>query len=253
MSVPTLIYCADGNQRFAEIAIRRGYKYGAQLPNTIYFDPHFADQAWKTPNRPGYMAALAKYRPALASVLDWEREEQLSEVLEWAEEAAQHVTDSVIIIPKVIGGINRLPRTIGGKSVRLGYSAATTFAGTPVSLGEFRGWPVHCLGGSPVVQMDVARKTDCHSADGNYIQNMARRNCHFYCPGSRSKHNNWPTLREAGLYIAWNAPYAAFELTCIAVPMAWAGYSGADIYEAQMSFISSIGMPPAITQKRMFS
>src|SRR5688572_8161181 len=163
---PTLIYSAAGNKRFAEIALRY-INYGAQLPNTIYFPPYFTDQNWKDPKRDKYMAAVARWKPALATVLDWERPEQLSEVLDWADEASQHVTDSVIIIPKVVGGIKQLPRTINGKPVRLGYSAATTFASTPVTLGEYKGWPVHCLGGGVRVQMDVSRKADVVSADGN--------------------------------------------------------------------------------------
>src|SRR5258706_14946240 len=91
--IPTLIYCADGNRRFAEIAIRHGFTYGAQLPNTIYFDPQFVDQDWQHPDYDAYMACLEKYRPALASVLDFESPDQLAEVLKWATTAAQFVTE----------------------------------------------------------------------------------------------------------------------------------------------------------------
>jgi len=31
---PDLIYCADGNSRYAQIAIDNGWYYGAQMPNT---------------------------------------------------------------------------------------------------------------------------------------------------------------------------------------------------------------------------
>jgi hypothetical protein len=102
MAMPTLIYCAGGNRRFAQIAIDAGYKFGSQLPNTIYHPIYFADQDWKRPNRATYMAMLAQHRPTMATVLDWERDEQLPEVLDWAEEAAQYVAQ-VLIIPKVIG------------------------------------------------------------------------------------------------------------------------------------------------------
>jgi hypothetical protein len=145
---PTLIYCAAGNERFAEIALRRGFLYGACMPNTIYFPPAFTDQDWKKFNqaktekrreqlRAGYFDVIEQYRPKLATVLDWEREDQLPEVLYWADVVSQWVTEAVIIIPKVIGGIKRLPRTINGKQVRLGYSAASSFSGTPVSLESF--------------------------------------------------------------------------------------------------------------------
>ena len=106
-----IIYCANGNRRFAQIAIEAGMTYGAQQPGTVYFPPEFADQDWKKPNRTAYMAALAQHRPRMATVIDWERDEQLPEVLEWAEEAAQYV-ETVILIPKVLGGIPRLPRRV---------------------------------------------------------------------------------------------------------------------------------------------
>ncbi len=107
-----LIYCAGANRQYAEIAIAAGYTYGARLPDLVYFPPGFADQDWRAPNRMAYMAALATYRPRLCTVLDWEREEQLDEVLSWADEAAQYVSEAVIIIPKVHNAIRRLPRRI---------------------------------------------------------------------------------------------------------------------------------------------
>lgn len=113
----TLIYCSGGNRKYAAIALQHGYAYGAQLPDTVYYPPVFVDQDWKRPNRERYMKGLAQHKPALATVMDWERDDQLDEVVSWADEAAQHVTDSVIIIPKVHGGISRLPRTIRGLSL----------------------------------------------------------------------------------------------------------------------------------------
>lgn len=251
--IPTLIYCADGNKRFPEIASRCGYNYGAQLPNTIYYPPYFVDQNWRNPDRPAYMAALAQYRPALATVLDWEHAEQLPEVLSWAEEAAQYVSEAVIIIPKVVGGIRELPRQISGRQVRLGYSAASSFSGTPVTLHEFRGWPVHCLGGSPARQFEVAGEVDLQSADGNFIQNMATKHAQFYSPGLyMGKRRKWPGLREAGIRITQDAPYIAFELTCIAVPMAWNKQPAPIIWEAQLAFLRRLGIAPESTQDALF-
>lgn len=257
---PTLFYCADGNRRFVEIALSQGYLYGAQLPNTVYFPPAFTDQDWRGFNRAknaeerarlrrAYMETVERYRPRLATVLDWEHEAQLDEVLSWAEEVSQWVTEAVIIIPKVIGGIARLPRTVEGKEVRLGYSAATTFAGTPVSPSEFVGWPVHCLGGSPMTQMRWARVLDMRSADGNFIQNLARQFAAFYSPAKQGKRRGWPTLREAGIIVEHDAPYLAFTLTCIGVPLAWQGYSGTQIWEAQLGYLQSIGKAPLWSER----
>lgn len=219
MAGPTLIYCADGNRRFAQIAIDAGYQYGAQLPNTVYYPPYFADQNWKKPNRAAYMTALAEHRPHIASVLDWEREEQLDEVLAWAEDAARFV-QVVMIIPKVQGGVSRLPRTIGGKPVRLGYSVPTKFGGTQLHIAEFVGWPVHLLGGSPNKQMTLARYLTIASADGNMPAKIAMRYSKFWT-------GDWVSIIVADGK-RWNdgaeksdAPYEAFRRSCVNIRAAW--------------------------------
>lgn len=222
-----LIYCADGNPRFAEIAIRHGFTYGAQIPNKVYFPIEFADQDWKDPQREEYVAALAEHRPRMATVLDLERESQLPEVLSWAEDAAQYV-DIVIIIPKVFSIIGRLPREIGGARVHLGYSVPTKFGGTQVPVWEFAGWPVHLLGGSPHAQMRLVPYLDVRSADGNMIQKLATRWCMFWVPGNARYASNrwWPTLKEANNGELWNdgggdAIYEAFERSCRNVMREW--------------------------------
>lgn len=223
-----LIYCAAGNRRFAEIAIEYGFAYGAQLPGTVYFQPEFADQNWKNPDRQKYMAALAEHRPFIASVLDLEQENQFCEVMSWAEEAAQFV-EVIMIIPKYFGAIERLPRKIGGKPVRLGYSVPTRHGGTEVPAWEFRGWPVHLLGGSPHAQMRLRPYFGTVSIDGNMMQKMASKWCMFWQPGTARYASNrwWPTLVEAdgrrwgdGSDTA-DAPYEAFRRSCEAIVKAW--------------------------------
>ena len=100
---PELIYCAGRNRKLAEIALRHGFTYGAQLPATVYYPPQFADQDWNHPNFEAYMRALETHRPRIATVLDWEREDQLPEVLRWAEAAAKFGSETIIIIPEVTG------------------------------------------------------------------------------------------------------------------------------------------------------
>lgn len=220
---PELIYCGNGNRRFAEIAINTGFTYGAQLPGTIYFCPDFIDQNWKKPERQKYMDAIRKYQPRICSVLDLEQKEQLDEVLSWAEEVAGFVR-TIIIVPKAFGIIESLPRTIAGKSVRLGYSVPTRFGGTELPLWEFSGWPVHLLGGQPQIQMDLARYMDVRSVDGNYAQKMAIEYGQFWSNrGVKNSANKfWPKLNEAGLGTD-NAdrPYIAFELSCQNIMKAW--------------------------------
>lgn len=207
-----LIYCADGNPRFAKIAIEQGFTYGAQLPNSVAFPPQFVDQNWRDPNREAYMKALVEYKPRLATVLDWERDEQLSEVLSWAEEAAGHVSEAVIIIPKVMGGIPQIPETIGGKPVRLGYSVPTSFAGTELPLWEFGQRPVHLLGGNPKRQLEISRYLNTQSADSNYAVLIAQHGKHW----TLQREIKWQVWVDDGLY-------HAFRLSCINIKAAWNG------------------------------
>jgi hypothetical protein len=223
-----LIYCANGNRRFAEIAIGHGFLYGAQMPGTVYFPPVFCDQDWKRPNRQIYMAKLAEHRPYIASVLDLERPAQLAEVLGWAEDAAQWV-EVIMIIPKFFGAIDLLPRVVAGKTVRLGYSVPTKFGGTEVPVWEFAGWPVHLLGGSPQRQMGMCSYLNVVSADGNYAQKMAIQYGQFWTPGDARYAANryWPKLSEAGNLVNDDMPYVAFERSCKNIMTAWASLASA--------------------------
>lgn len=219
----TIIYCADGNPTFAKTAIRYGLKYGAQLPNAIQHAPHFVDQNWRNPDKPAYMAALAQHRPAMATVLDYERPEQFEEVMAWAREAAQHV-ETVIIIPKVIGDVDRIPRSIGGKPIRLGYSVPTKFAGTSVPAWEFGRREVHLLGGSCHEQHRLAGLMNVVSADGNYINKMAVEYNQFFSAGKvKGRNGHYPRLDTFYGKVETDAPYLAFELSCMNVQALWAG------------------------------
>ena len=224
MAAPTLIYCAAGNRRFAQIAIDAGYKYGAQLPGTVYHPVYFADQDWKNPDRAAYMASLAEHRPTMATVLDWEQDEQLSEVLDWAEEASQY-SERVLIIPKVQGGISKLPKTINGKDVVLAYSVPTKYGGTALPLWDFAGWPVHLLGGSPEKQMNVyqhlAGIVKYVTADGNMHLKMASQFCAFWRKKKGVK-GYWVSLKETGDGdIGKDAIYEAFRRSCENIRQEW--------------------------------
>lgn len=225
----TPCYCADGNRRFAEIAIEAGFLYGAQLPKTIYFHPWFCDQDFKRPRYVDYIQALRKYRPYLASVLDIEESRRLDEYLMRAEEISQYCTE-VMLIPKVHGIIKELPREINGKRVRLGYSVPTRFGGTTVPISEFQDWPIHLLGGSPTKQFKLAKQMNVVSCDGNYHQLMAGH-CQYFVPDGSARYARnrfWPTLRESGGGVSWgdgsakaNANYEAFRRSCQNIMAMW--------------------------------
>ncbi len=253
LATPTLIYCGGGNPRFYEISKAAGFEYGARLPDTVYGPLHFADQNYHTPNREKYMAALAKHKPVIASVLDLESEDQLPEVLSWAEEAAQYV-QRIMLIPKVFSIIPQLPTRINNTEVILGYSVPTKYGGTEVPIWEFTGWPVHLLGGSPHMQIKLAGYTLDYSGgrgkfsryelpsvtvfdtgqvisiDGNMTNLMATQHCQFWTPGTACNANNrfWPTLREANDGVTWgdgsataDAPYEAFKRSCKNIMETW--------------------------------
>lgn len=216
-----LIYCAGKNQRFEAVALAAGFRIGAQLPNTVYHPVYFADQDWKRPNRERYMQALAEHRPAMATVLDLERPDQLVEVLGWAEEASAYAR-YVLIIPKYSGAVDRLPRKIGSADVVLAYSVPTAFGGTQVPAWEFYGWPVHLLGGSPHRQMEIARYLKVISADGNMANKMATTRGQFWMPGTArwARDHYWPKLSEAG-WQGQDAPLEAFRRSCENIAAAW--------------------------------
>ena len=218
-----LIYCAGKNRAFEATALAAGFKLGAQVPCTTYHPLYFCDQNWKKPDRAAYMAALAFHKPRMATVLDWEQEDQLSEVLDWAEEVSQYC-ERVLIIPKVIGGIDRIPRMVNGKSIVLAFSIPTKFGGTPLPMWEFAGWPIHLLGGSPHKQMHYAAHlnaiADVISVDGNMANKLASTRCQYWVNGTAigQKDRYWPAL-EPGFEGA--APLEAFRRSCQNIMAAW--------------------------------
>jgi len=233
LATPTLIYCAGGNRRLAEIAQQAGYELGAQLPGTVYFQIYFGDQNWRSPNRSGYMRALSEHRPVMATVIDWTRDVDFLCVMDWAEEAAQFV-QYVLVVPKIAGSISQLPRRVGGRDIVLAYSVPTRYGGTDVPVWEFSGWPVHLLGGSPRAQINAyfhlrAVNADVISVDGNYAQKVATRYNQFfsYPPLDGAVNRWWPTLMEADGRkwgdgtIRADAPYEAFRRSCKNILRYW--------------------------------
>lgn len=221
-----IIYCANGNPRFTQIAKEHGFLIGAQLPGTIYdiHKPlHFADQDFKRPRYVAYIKAIKKHKPYMASVLDIEEWRRFDEYMMRAEEISQYC-QIVMLIPKVNGIINHLPREINSKEVRLGYSVPTRFGGTTVPIAEFQDWPVHLLGGSPQKQFDLYPKFNTVSCDGNMAKLMAN-NCQFWTNGNAHYAINkwWPTLLESEgkRWEGDDAPYEAFRRSCQNIMAMW--------------------------------
>lgn len=217
-----LIYSSAGNARFASLALQYGWHAGARLPSTVYAAPFFSDQDWRAPVKDVYMSQLAIHRPTLATVLDWERYDQMEDVFEWAEEAAAFA-ETIIIIPKVFHTVPMIPHSIGGKPVRLGYSVPTEHGGTPLPLWDFRGREIHLLGGSPQEQLRLSRHLNVVSADTNYHQKMAVKYAAFWVNGTArgTKNRYFPSLSTVGNHTRDDAPYIAFEMSCLNIIEAW--------------------------------
>lgn len=164
------------------------------------------------------MRALGTHRPEVATVLDWEQEEQLSEVLSWAEEAARYVA-RVVVIPKVPGLLGLVPERVGGAKVVLGYSVPTSYGASPVPLWEFGRRPVHLLGGSPQRQLDLARYLNVVSADGSMAQQQACRGRYWrHRPGPKG---HWEQLRETGDNRTEGVHLECFRRSLEAIREAW--------------------------------
>lgn len=189
-----LIFCLGANRVYPALARAAGWRVGARLPCTLYADHQplaFADQDWRqfdglTPGQSRYETALARYvaavaqaRPAMASVVDWTEERTAAEIARWAALIAPYV-GVIMVIPKIPGSVSSIPRTLAGRSVRLGFSVPTRHGATPCDPAEFAGWPVHLLGGNPRQQLMYAGLLATHgaqiiSADGNLTHHAAGR------------------------------------------------------------------------------
>ena len=167
------------------------------------------------------MAALAQHKPQIATVLDWEREDQLSEVLDWAEEAAQYA-QRVVIIPKVLSWdnpIDLLPRRIGDAEIIIGYSVPTAHGGTDLPLLYFDHRPVHLLGGSPHAQMRLSQRLHVVSVDGNMhqLQSLSGR----FWSAEKGPKGHWRQLREIGIDLPTDNNLEAFRRSCENIVTSW--------------------------------
>lgn len=205
-----VIYSGGGNRIATKITESMGILHGAQLPDIIYADKlFFADQNWNSPNREIYMQELEKHRPHMATVLDLEREDQFDEVMDWAKEASKFV-EQIIIIPKYLGAAKRIPGTINGKKVILGYSVPTGFGNTGVPFSEFGDREVHLLGGQPHFQVMLLDKLNVISLDNNYIM---LKGLTYNCYWSYNTSRVWVQLKDAGIDLDKNSNYLAFMIS----------------------------------------
>ena len=218
--IPELYFTITGEYTRL-ISLRYDFNIGVRFPCPNVVPPlGFADQNWRNPNRRVYMRALKVHNPDIATVLDLERPEQFDEVMDWAEEAARYVKKAVIIIPKITSVIDRIPDEIGGKKVYLGYSVPSNFCTTAIPLNEFKGRPLHLLGGNPLMQIKICAATpNVQTTDVNMTSKMADTLCSYLTSNLGTQ--GFVTLSETGIPFAANAHIRAFELSCANTYIAW--------------------------------
>lgn len=238
--IPQLIYCADGNKKFSDIAIKNGFLYGARLPSKFHNPIYFADQDWKNPDKESYIKAMQEHKPRIATVIDWDNNTDYGTVMDWAV-GISDIVDTIIIIPKIHNTIHLIPETINGKSVRLGYSVPTSYGGTELLLSEFGRRPVHLLGGSPHKQMELCNYLNVHSIDGNYHQKMAseRRQVFSNIRLIKSAQKSFPKCKDFSELDFYDI-YTAFDISCKNVKIGWYGIKNLFIRFGEVTDIPAI-------------
>jgi hypothetical protein len=173
------------------------------------------------------MDALSVLRPSITTVRDWDKHTTQSEVLGWAEDAAQWV-DVLIVIPKIQKTVHLIPHTIGGKPVVLGYPTGASGGRDRVDRREYEHRPVHLLGGSPQAQLHIRRTSGLNviSADCNMIGERARANQFWQwgATGYPTKNRFFPQLAECdGAGVDYGRPswQEALERSARAYSVAW--------------------------------
>lgn len=120
----------------------------------------FMDNEWHDYDHSRHVAAAQEFSPKYATTRDIMTKQQcdeagvqyltFDEIMDQAADVAKYAAN-VIVIPKH-NILDKIPDTIGGKRVVLGYSVPSKYGRTDIHPAEFVGRPVHLLGGSWKVQ-----------------------------------------------------------------------------------------------------
>jgi len=210
MAAPLLIYCAGRGGRYADIAVATGFIYGCRSDYKPSHLVGFADLNWKRPDLDRHYAFVSEHRPQLAVAPDVLDLDALVPTLRYAERLAG-VAGRVIIVPKTMGVMDRLPHE---PWLVIGYSVPTRYGGTDLMMAELAGWPVHLLGGSPRHQLELSHYLDVFSADGNVSTVGAR-----YGFGFDARSRRWRLSPDNGP----DFPYRVFQRSCEQIVQAWRG------------------------------
>ncbi|MCA9981689.1 MAG: hypothetical protein KDD89_12670, partial [Anaerolineales bacterium] len=205
------------------LAVQAGFKYGIQSAqyNICPYEDRlsgrhkvtFIDNDYFNYDHETHLAAVKKFRPKYATVMDVITEAQakkdgvkraypLEQILEWAEELEQYA-ENVIVIPKY-DCLDRIP-----PKFMLGYSVPTSHGGTPLPPEMFKGRRVHLLGGSWKMQLAhmAVLGDDVVSIDNNHVLNISRFGQYVLPNGETSQ------LEPSGFGYLNNPRYVALALS----------------------------------------
>lgn len=196
---PDVIYCAGGNRRLAAIAREAGMLYGTRHDDSPAYRPYMVDINWKAYHWHGdYLPKIMAWQPVMAMVPDYEHEWQRGAMLTMAQQLVERGVERVMVCPKFPGAVAHIPDWC-----LVAVSVPSSYAGFLPDPAELVGRRVHLLGGSPQVQMRLAREyagrgITVSSVDGNSV-NLASSRGTFYEGG------RWLNLGQVGKYAAFTA------------------------------------------------
>lgn len=224
--IPDLIYCADGNPRYAQIALDCGWMYGFRsdrTPGVSVCD--FLDVNWKQPNLDRHRRMAAIYLPKYIVMPDVMHPSQLAPTLLLAAEFHAITGGCVIIVPKCEGIIALIPNVWW---LILGYSVASKYGGgagdAPPPAWEWMGRRVHWLGGNPYAQIRLASTisgVETVSLDANYTTHVARFGMIYRIGLGRNGGDVWRRMDDGGERVTEDVPYEAFRRSLIEIKRAW--------------------------------
>jgi hypothetical protein len=137
------IGCRGGDPDAPRLLASEGWRYGARSNYTIYAWPYFIDIKWQDYDWAKHIALIAKWRPVMAMVADYERPEQKALMLSQVSEISA-LEVRPMVCPKFPGASLDIP-----DGVVVAVSVPTDYAGFLPDPAEIKGRDIHFLGGHP--------------------------------------------------------------------------------------------------------
>lgn len=150
------------------IAIQHGWLPAARYTNLrdvkTFQSLGFLDINWKNYDFERHLEAVQKTRPHLTIARDWERPEQLDEIVAQATILSRYA-EHVAIVPKVKCLSSEIEDLIPSNFL-FAFSTPTKYGGTNICPSYFKR-PTHVLGGRPQDQLSLRKSLNVYSFDCN--------------------------------------------------------------------------------------